>query len=311
MQGVQLTVVILAAGSFLLGIAVAAVVLVARGIGMRSALQRVEAGLDQLIAGNLAFRIRAVGPEETTRIASRINQLAEQTQDEQERQARQDEAHRRLITNISHDLRTPITSIAGYADALQRGIGDDPERYLSILSEKSQQLARLTDDLFYMSRIDSGDLLLKREPVDVCELARQQLLGFERQLTAVGAGVQLDLPAGRCAVTADESALRRVIDNVVSNALRHARGMTLLSMSLVVDDDRFDLRLADDGEGLSDDEQRLFERGVSDGGGGTGLGLAIARELATGMGMELAVESPPRSGLVFCLSGRVESGGAQ
>ena len=92
------------------------------------------------------------GSDEYSRMADDLNRLADDVQVERETAAARDEARRRLFANISHDLRTPITSIAGYVDALQRGLGDEPERYLAVIRAKVDELAQLTDDLFYAAQ---------------------------------------------------------------------------------------------------------------------------------------------------------------
>lgn len=265
-------------------------------------LQRISEGLGELARGNYAHRVLLPGDDEASRMAEELNRLADTIQAEREAAATRDAARRQLLANISHDLRTPITSIAGYVDALQRGLGDEPQRYLAVLAQKTNELAQLTDDLFYSARIDAGDLELKSQRLDLAEVVRRSILGFEPQLTAKGVRVEVALPEGACVVEADPSALSRILSNLVSNALRHGEGMTAFSVTMTENDGAFAVCIGHDGGQLPPDIDRLFERGVAGPSGGTGLGLSIARELAERMGASVALASAPAGGVESTLS---------
>lgn len=258
----------------------------------QSALRHVAEGLDELARGNLFHRVVAPGSGEVAELATAVNRLAEAMQATRSDGLRREEAHRQLISNLSHDLRTPITSIAGYVDALQRGIGEDPDRHLDIIAMKTAELARLADDLFYLTRLDAGDLSLTLSPVDVAEVARRCLLGFEQELHAREIDVVVDIPDVTYAVLADEAALGRVIGNFVANSLKHARSMRTLGVTVARDGDGCAITVWDDGEGFPKGVVELLERGTSVGpGGGAGLGLSIAHELSARMGATLRVSS--------------------
>lgn len=258
----------------------------------QSALARVSEGLDELARGNLFHRVAATGSGEAAELTTAVNRLAEAMQAARSDALRREEAHTQLISNLSHDLRTPITSIAGYVDALQRGIGEDPERHLDIIAMKTAELARLADDLFYLTRLDAGDLSLSLASVDVSEVARQCLLGFEHELRSREIDVVVEIPDATCTVIADEAALGRVIGNFVANSLKHARSMRTLGVSVRSDADGCAVTVWDDGEGFPKGVAELLERGTSVGpGGGAGLGLSIAHDLTARMGARVRVAS--------------------
>ena len=283
-------VIIAAVAIAILGLALVAY-LVER-LHRQSALKRVAEGLDELGRGNLVHRVVAPGPGETADLASAVNRLAEAMQASRSDALRREEAHSQLISNLSHDLRTPITSIAGYVDALQRGIGDDPARHLDIIAMKTAELSRLADDLFYLTRLDAGDLSLALGPVDVSEVARRCLLGFEHELRSRGIDVVVEIPDATCVIVADEAALGRVIGNFVANSLKHARSMRTLGVTVDRKDDGCAVTVWDDGEGFPKGVAELLERGTSVGpGGGAGLGLSIAHELSARMSATLRVSS--------------------
>jgi signal transduction histidine kinase len=282
---------ILIIGLVLLVLGAAATAYLFERLHRQAALQRVVEGLDALARGNLAHRVTP-GSSETAELATAVNRLAEALQVAKSDALRREEAHSQLISNLSHDLRTPITSIAGYVDALQRGIGEDPARHLDIIATKTAELTRLADDLFYLTRLDAGDLNLTLAPVDVSEVARRCLLGFEHELRSRGIDVVVEIPDATCKVLADEAALGRVIGNFVANSLKHARSMRSLGVSVNRDGGPCAVTVWDDGEGFPKGVAELLERGTSVGpGGGAGLGLSIAHELSARMGATLSVSS--------------------
>jgi len=282
----------LIAGLALAIVAAVGVVYLVERLHRQSALRRVAEGLDELARGNLVHRVVSPGSGETAELASAVNRLAEAMQEARSDALRREEAHSQLISNLSHDLRTPITSIAGYVDALQRGIGDDHDRHLEIIAMKTAELTRLADDLFYLTRLDAGDLSLTLAPIDVSEVARRCLLGFEHELRSRGIDVVVEIPDATCVVVADEAALGRVIGNFVANSLKHARSMRTLGVSVAGEVNRCAVTVWDDGEGFPKGVAELLERGTSVGpGGGAGLGLSIAHELSARMGATLRVKS--------------------
>jgi signal transduction histidine kinase len=292
--GLALVLVLASSATFGAGLAVG----LARG---RARLRRVAEGVGELAGGNHAHRVLLAGHDPAALIAADLNRLADAIQLEQETSATRDEARRRLLADISHDLRTPITSISGYVDALSRGIGDDPERYLAIIAAKSDELAQLTDDLFYASRLDARDLELAVAPLDLAEAVRRSVLGFEPQLSGAGVRVDVSIPDRPCIVDADRSAVSRVLSNLVSNGLRHGIGTTAMSVEMTERDSSYVVGVTNQGSRLPEDTDRLFERGVAGPAGGTGLGLSIARELAELMGasVEVCADDPDSAKFVL------------
>jgi len=268
----------------------------------RARIGRVADGAAQLAAGNLAHRVILPGDDSASRAAESLNALADSVQRGREAASARDAAQRQLLADISHDLRTPITSIAGYTDALQRGLGNEPERYLGVIAAKAESLAQLTDDLFYAARIDAGNLELAREPVDLAEAVRRSLIGFEPLLSGAGVSVSVCVPEDRCPVRADASALTRILTNLVSNSVHHGQGMTALSVWLDCEQQGYRVRVVNDGARLPEDPERLFLRGVVGPAGGTGLGLAIARELTERMGGTISAANTGEGTVTFTLT---------
>ena len=288
-------------------IATAAAVAFGAGLALgtarqRSRLRRITEGARQFARGNLAHRLILPGDDEAAEAAETLNTLADAIQHERETATARDAAQRQLLADISHDLRTPITSIAGYTDALQRGLGDEPERYLAVIAAKTEALAQLTDDLFYAARIDADDLELTPALIDLAEAARRSVLGFEPQLAGAGVRVDVRIPDGRCMVEADQSALSRILSNLVSNSIHHGAGMATFAVALERSGPDYLLSVSNDGARLPEDAERLFQRGVTGPAGGTGLGLAIARELAERMDGSITAGNGALGVVTFTLS---------
>lgn len=256
----------------------------------RARMRRIREGAAEFARGNLSHRIILPGDDDAARTAVDLNALADAVQREREAAGARDAAQRQLLANVSHDLRTPITSVAGYVDALQRGLGDDPARYLAIIAAKTEELAELTDDLLFEARLDAGDLVLKHSRLDLAEAVRRAVLGFEPQLAGRGVRVVVNVPERACPVEGDSLAVARILGNLVSNALRHGETMSVFSVEMTEGNSRYLVRLTNDGAEIPADVQRLFERGVAGSGGGAGLGLSIARELAERMDARVDVE---------------------
>jgi signal transduction histidine kinase len=291
---VALSLVLALAAAFLGGLAV--------GVFRRRArLRRIADGIAELAGGNLAHRVILPGDDEASRLAEHLNDLADAIQREREAAASRDDARRLLLANISHDLRTPITSIAGYVDALQRGLGERPERYLAIIAAKSDELGQLTDDLFYAARLDAGDLELKSGTLDLAEAVRRSVLGFEPQLAGRGVAVDVRIPEEACLVEGDPSAVSRILSNLVSNSLRHGAGMRAFSVRMADRDGEYVVDVVNDGSELPEDAEQLFARGVAGTAGGAGLGLSIARQLAERMGATVSAANTT-AGVTFTLS---------
>lgn len=255
----------------------------------------------ELAEGNLARRIILPGTDRLGQVAHDLNRLADQVQTRLAEDRRSLESHKRLLTSISHDLRTPITSLSGYLDAMMRGLDDPTGKYLHIVWLKAQEIVDLTNDLFYQARLSSGDLLLRSDHLDLAEVLRQVVLGFEPELTQDRVAVSLTIPDDRRMVVGDESAIRRILSNIVANSVRHGTGKTCFRVTLDDAGESFRVVISDNGKGFTESLDRLLERGAAGGRGGAGLGLSIAKELASLQGIGMTARSSAYEDTSFIL----------
>jgi two-component system sensor histidine kinase KdpD len=216
---------------------------------------------------------------------------------------RSDELKTALLRSISHDLRTPLTSIIASGAALGSESATAVER--AELSEAivagGERLSRLVENLLDMSRIEAGKAEPHREAIDLAEV-----LDAAREATTRPEVVRLEVDRDLPLVEADAAQMERVFANLLENAVRHGGGRPVLVRSRLVAG-KITVRVVDQGPGIPQSEwQRIFEpfqHGVANGGaGGTGLGLAIAKGFVEANGGEIAVDSVPGQGSSFVVS---------
>ncbi len=216
---------------------------------------------------------------------------------------RSDELKTALLRSISHDLRTPLTSMIAGGAALGSDSTTPEERAelsAAIIAE-GERLSRLVENLLDMSRLEAGKAEPHREQTDVAEV-----LDAAREAIAEPARVRLAIDAGLPAVRADAAQLERAFANLLENAIRHGDDRPVLVRSKLVGE-KIVVRVVDQGPGIPESDRRRifepFEHGAADGrGGGSGLGLAIAKGFVEANGGEIGVESLPGQGSSFVVS---------
>jgi two-component system sensor histidine kinase KdpD len=216
---------------------------------------------------------------------------------------RSDELKTALLRSISHDLRTPLTSMIASGAALGSATPTAEERaeLSAAIVAEGERLSRLVENLLDMSRLEAGKAEPHREQVDLAEV-----LDGAREAIARPAAVRLDVDRDLPLVAADAAQLERAFANLLENAVRHGGGRPVLVKSRLIGD-KITVRVIDQGPGIPESEwQRIFEpfqHGAADGvQGGAGLGLAIAKGFVEANGGEIAVESLPGQGSSFVVS---------
>jgi len=197
---------------------------------------------------------------------------------------------RDLIANVSHDLRTPLVSIRGYLEVLAAK-GDDLEAakrrsYLDTAVRQTEHLGTLIDELFELAKLDFKGMTLQRETFQLAELASDVLQKFQLMADGKRVRLHLDAPSRVPPVHADLSLIERVLDNLVSNALKHTSSGGCVSLTIGADERAAKVCVVDDGAGIPlADLPYIFDRfyrasrGSDSSASGTGLGLAIAKRI--------------------------------
>lgn len=207
---------------------------------------------------------------------------------------------RDFVANVSHELKTPLTSISGYAETL---LTDSPDgatsrQFLGIIVSNARRMQRLVDDLLDLSRIEAGRWTPRVEPVDVLGAIREVWAGLADRGAAAQVSFTADVGPGADTVEADPEALRQVLTNLVDNSLRYVgRGGTIVARARTVDEG-IELSVSDNGIGIAAEHlPRIFERfyradpSRSREEGGTGLGLAIVKHMVEAHGGRVTAES--------------------
>ncbi len=248
--------------------------------------------------GDYNQRIEHRGRDEIAQLAATFNVMAEQV-------ARSNRALRDFLADASHELRTPLTTIEGFSQAILDGTASTPEAIREsarIINEDAIRMERIVDDLSYLSKVQSGQIVMEPRPVDLVEIIDGAIKRAQRR--APGQNITVRLPAGRMQVMADSGRIEQVLDNLLSNAINHtpAGGRITVSADIVGRETR--IRVHNTGSYVPpEDRERIFQRFFhgNEAGAGTGLGLAIASEIASRHGGRIDLESSPTQGTTFDL----------
>ena len=222
----------------------------------------------------------------------------------QQRRARL--AQRRMLANMAHDLRTPLTVLLGQLE-IARLRGEESET-LRRVEAKAEEVLALSEAFFTLSKLEAGDTKLPCAAVDLSELCRAAALEYYDFLTQQRFEVEIHVPEETCSVWGHEESIRRILSNLISNAVRYGAAGRYLGIALEQQEDGACVRVQDRGRGIAPEAlSHIFDRlytqedSRSRALGGSGLGLAIAKGLAEGMGGTLWAESTVGKGTTFVL----------
>ncbi|WP_459129282.1 sensor histidine kinase [Guggenheimella bovis] len=201
-----------------------------------------------------------------------------------------------LITNVSHDLKTPLTSIISYIDLLKKEeLSETATEYVTILSEKSERLKRILSDVFEVSKASSGELKLELQELDLKTLLQQMLLDYEEKIEESGLDWKIDLPEESVYVVADGTKLYRVFQNLFDNATKYAMKNTRVFLTLKNLGERCEITLMNTANyplDFTEEEvlRRFYRADISRTTEGSGLGLSIAETFTSLMGGDFQVK---------------------
>ncbi|GAA0123833.1 MAG: HAMP domain-containing histidine kinase [Clostridium argentinense] len=255
--------------------------------------------LEDIIEGRENRKIH-VNPNETIApLVFKINQLVDSYQKDKVKAFRAEQVRKQMLSNLSHDVRTPLTSVLGYLDALCDGMaGEESEEYLHIAKNKAYALKEYIDELFTVAQIDANEIQLVFEPIDLFELLRSELIGWIPRLQKENIDLEVKIPDEECFINGDEHAVIRIFNNLLQNAFRYGKDNHFIGVIAWSDDTNVYFQVWDKGPGISSDEiskvfERLYREDSSRSTKGHGLGLAISKELVHKMQGKIFMESNP------------------
>lgn len=270
--------------------------------GFARPVRRLTQALSRVAQGQLGLQVKSPG------WSTELYQLAEAFNHMSAALARAEYLRKQMTADLAHDLRTPISVIMGYAEALKEHLIEPNEEIFETLYRETLYLQHLVDDLRLLSLHDAGRLTLNRQPVDVRELLRQVMQSFEPQARARQIVLRLEVPQEPLKAVLDPDRMRRVLDNLISNALRHTPEKGLITLRARGEDGTVVLEVEDTGEGIPPQHlPYVFERfyrvdeARTQDGRSSGLGLAIVKALVEAHGGRVSVESQVGKGTCFRL----------
>lgn len=254
--------------------------------------EKLKKGIEEIALGNMEYQIPLQGLRgENLKLAEMINGIANGFHMAVEEAMKNERLKTDLITNVSHDIKTPLTSIINYVAILKQSDIADPkiQGYLDILEAKAQRLKTLTEDVVEASKVSSGNISLEYMDVDLVEMIQQTEGEMAEKFEARNLKMIVNLPAEPAVVHVDGRRMWRVLENIFGNAAKYAMPGTRVYADLKLEEDTVDLSLKNVSEhqlNISADEltERFIRGDLSRSSEGSGLGLSIARSLTTMQG---------------------------
>jgi two-component system, OmpR family, sensor kinase len=269
-------------------------------------LERMARKSRAIAAGDLSQRVEPDDPRtEVGQLGEALNAMLAEIERSFAERIAAEERLRRFLADASHELRTPVTSIRGYAEMFRRGASDRPADLVKVMrriEQEGERMGELVEELLLLARLDQGSPL-KREPVDVVALVDAAVDAAR----AADPERPIDVESiDQLVVLGSESRLRQVVDNLVGNARVHTPALTPIHVRLAAEGSDVVLEVADQGPGVPAEEaERIFERfyrtdrSRTRGKGGVGLGLSIVRSVVEAHGGAVSYRARPGGGSIF------------
>ena len=276
---------------------------------MRRPLEELVEAAGRLAGGDLGTRVKVGGLSETAALGAAFNEMAEQLEREASQREALDRMKDEFVLTASHELRSPLTSVQGFAELLmleRENLSARQVETVGVILDNSRHLVRLLNDLLDLARSDAGRLVIRPEPTDLTpliedtvRLMRAQTDSSSQTLTAA---IEPDLPP----VQAEGDRIRQVLVNLLTNAHEYSPEGASISVMARIAGAEVEIAVTDDGPGIPPDQlEHIFERfvrgeaGLTQRVGGTGLGLPISKSLVELHGGRLAVDSTVGVGSTF------------
>ena len=277
-------------------------------------IRRVKVRLNEMLdaladikAGNGSRRILSTTDELTAPIAYEINDIVSSYEKKLAAFRRTQGTNRQLMTSLSHDVRTPLTTLIGYLDAAHRGLvtGREKDDSIETARRKAYDLKEYIDVLFDWFKLNSDEFILTMDIVEAAELTRNILIDWIPVLEEKRIDYQIHIPERPFRVRLDPDAYLRILNNLIQNVIVHSHA-DRMELSLSTRDGKLILLVADNGVGMEREDlkhifERLYKCDKERSEKGSGLGLSIVRQLVEKMGGTISAESTTGDGAAFTL----------
>lgn len=261
-------------------------------------LSYIMEGTERIKGGDIHYKLDIIDDDNFSNLAENINNIGEGLDKAIYNQLKSERLKSELITNVSHDLKTPLTSIINYIELIKKEEDIKPEHikdYVNVLDSKSKRLKVLIEDLFEASKASSGNLELNMEKIDITQLLRQAIGEMEEKLSKANLDLKLRVPEEKTYIMADGKKLYRVLENLLSNISKYSLNNTRVYIDIIEEDDKVKLTMKNiSSYELNFDPEEIMERfkraDESRNTEGSGLGLAIARDLVNAQGGRFEID---------------------
>jgi signal transduction histidine kinase len=276
---------------------------------MRRPLEELVDASGRLAAGDLTARVRVGGLSETAALGAAFNEMADELQRQSGERDRLDRMKDEFVLTASHELRSPLTSVQGFAELLmleRDQLTRKQVETVEVIIDNTRHLVRLLNDLLDLARSDAGRLTIKPVPTDAAGLIEDAVRTMRGQTEAAGQKLGEDVEEGLPTIVADPDRIRQVLVNLLTNAHEYSPERASILVSARRDGDEVLVSVKDDGPGIPQAQlEHIFERftrgdaGLTQRVGGTGLGLAISKSLIELHGGSIGAESTEGAGSTF------------
>lgn len=261
--------------------------------------------LDEVLEGNLDRRLFANENDVISDIAYKINDIVIHNKQQLLARNKSEKAYKELVTNLSHDIRTPLTSLVGYLEALDKNLvnSNERDRYIQTAKNKAFSLSEYIQTLFEWLKLESGEWLYSYKKVNICEQSRVIIAEWILKFEELKIDYLFDIPNSSIVVNLDVNAYERIMNNLISNVLKHSQA-TQIGISITYSEGHAMIKVSDNGIGISNEDlpyilNRLYKCDYSRSTSSNGLGLAIVNELVNAHNGQIKVESSLNSGTTF------------
>ncbi|MCM1551717.1 MAG: sensor histidine kinase [Butyrivibrio sp.] len=294
----------------LIGLGVLLSIVVYQQIAFRTGIQRqlikLSEKLREILDGDANGSIMVFTENrELKELAGQINRLLEAHQRTKADFYRTEMASRKMLSNISHDIKTPMTVVLGYLEIMRLN-GSNTTEMIEKTERKAQSVMELINEFFTLAKLEAGDMDIELSRLDICEVCRENVLDFYELLSNNEFQVEVDIPDAPIYVQGNKDALQRILFNLISNAVRYGADGRFLGVRLREEEGLVFIDITDKGKGIEKafvdhvfDRLFTMEDSRSRQVQGNGLGLTIAKNLALQMGGDVTLDSVPHSRTVF------------
>ncbi len=264
-------------------------------------ISRISAAMQNISEGDFNTVLEVRGDDEFSTMADNLNQMAQDLKELMEKEREAERTKNELITNVAHDLRTPLTSIIGYLELLSQK-PDLPQeircKYIDIAFNKARRLEKLIEDLFGFTKLNYGKISMNVTQVDIVKLLEQLLEEFYPSFSEKNLYYELDTNVQSQKIMADADLIARLFDNLINNAIKYGAEGKKIIVKIRTDDETVSISVVNYGYVIPEEELPLLfnkfyrvEQSRSTHTGGTGLGLAIAKNIVDMHGGTIDVKS--------------------